>query len=105
MTMNEFNKLKVEDTIYYVVENSNDFIIGKSKIEGKKVIDGHKMLSFYPDKKAESETTLFSYAYEWGGLVVKFYYENVFLTKEEAEEKIEKLKAEPRKLTEELPWY
>ena len=63
------------------------------------------MLSFYPDEKVENEATLFLYNYTWEGLVVKFYHENVFSTKEEAEEKIEKLKTEPPKLTEELPWY
>lgn len=102
--MNEFNKLKAGDNIYYIVENGSDFLVGDSKVEEKKVIDGHRMLSFYPDEKVESETTLFFYNYDWEGLVVKFYYENVFLTKEEAEEIIEKLKAEPPKLTEELPW-
>lgn len=105
MTMNEFDKLKAGDTIYYVVENGNDFITGESKVKEKKVIDGHRMLSFYPDEKVERETTLFSYAYDWGGLVVRFYYEKVFLTKEETEKTIEKLKAEPPKFTEELPWY
>jgi len=104
MTMNEFDKLKAGDTVYYVVENGNDFFVGDSKVEEKKVIDGHRMLSFYPDEKVESETTLFLYNYDWEGSVVKFYYENVFSTKEEAEETIEKLKAEPPKLTEELPW-
>ena len=105
MTMNEFEKLKAGDNIYYVVENGNDFFVGKSKVEEKKVIDGYRMLSFYPDKRVESESLLFLYEYDWESLVVRFYYENVFLTKEEAEEIIEKLKAASPKLTEELPWY
>ena len=104
MTKNEFEKLKVGDNIYYVVENGNDFFVGNSKVEEKKVIKGLRMLSFYPDKSVESETSLLLYGYDWEGLVVKFYYENVFSIKEEAEEIIEKLKAEPPKLTEELPW-
>ena len=104
MTKNEFEKLKVGDNIYYVVENGNDFFVGNSKVEEKKVIKGLRMLSFYPDKSVESETSLFLYGYDWEGLVVKFYYENVFSIKEEAEEIIEKLKAEPPKLTEELLW-
>lgn len=106
MTTNEFNKLKAGDTIYYVVENSNDFIVGKSKVEEKKVIDGYRMLSFYPDEKAETEGSLFLYAYDWGVLDVKFYYENVFLTKKEAENKIEDLKSSSKvRLTVKLPWY
>ena len=105
MTMNEFEKLKEGDNIYYVVENGNNFFVGDSKVEEKKVIDGYRMLSFYPDERVESKTSLFLYDYDWEGLVVKFYHENVFSTKEETEETIEKLKAEPPKLTEELPWY
>lgn len=107
MTMNEFEKLKAGDNIYYVAENGNDFFVGDSKVEEKKVINGYRMLSFYPDKRVESETSLFLYGYDWEGLVVKFYYENVFLTKKEAEEVAEKFqeKIKTTELTEELPWY
>lgn len=103
MTTNEFEKLKTGDTIYYVTEHSGDSFVGESKVAEKHIINGHRMLSFYPDEKVESDTTLFSYAYEWEGFVVRFYYENVFLTKKEAKKKIKEIK-EPRKLTEELPW-
>ena len=34
--MNEFEKLKVGDNIYYVVANGNDFFVGDSKVEKKK---------------------------------------------------------------------
>jgi len=102
MTMNEFDKLKVGDTIYYITDYNS---IGESKVEEKKVINGHQILSFYPDEKVETESSLFLYSYAWEGFVVRFHYENVFLTKEKAEEKIEKIKATPRKFTKELPWY
>ena len=84
MTMNEFEKLKAGDNIYYVVENGNNFFVGDSKVEEKKVIDGYRMLYFCPDerdKRDKRETLLFLYSYYDENLVERFYNGNVFLTK------------------------
>ena len=115
MTKNEFEKLKAGDNIYYVVENGDDFFVGDSKVEEKKVIDGYRMLYFCPGKRDKRETLLFLYSYydenlverfHNGNLVERFYNGNVFLTKKEAEEMVEKFQENMKtfELTGKLPW-
>ena len=62
-----------------------------------------KLIDFSYDKKVEDSQNIFLYHYDNNGYVTDAFY-NVYVTKKEAENRLNEINASNKKFTEELPW-